>query len=83
MHCWAGYRHMGAFKAFRAPTGPLPRCWGLGQIDAHHLQVPGHPIQEVLQRGWASSPAPCTYLLSARSVLLPTSMMITSLPSLS
>lgn len=29
-------------------------------------------------RGWP--PAPCTYLLSARSVLLPTSMMITSLP---
>ena len=24
--------------------------------------------------------APCTYLLSARSVLLPTSMMMTSLP---
>lgn len=39
-------------------------------------------VQEELQRrGWRALPASsCTYLLSARSVLLPTSMMITSLP---
>lgn len=49
---------MGAFKAFGAPTGPFPDAGGWVRQGAHHLQVPGHPIQEVLQRRAGVAPSP-------------------------
>lgn len=53
-----------------------------GREGARYPCTPELLVQEELQRrgGWAQPASPGTYLLSARSVLLPTSMMITSLP---
>lgn len=72
----------GAFKASDTYKGPVPDARGQVRQGAHHSRIPELLVQEELQRrgGQAQPASPCTYLLSARSVLLPTSMMMTSLP---
>lgn len=81
-----GRRLPQALKASSAPWG-LSQMHGTGQSRPSAHRHPRRLVQEELQRsgGWAACrgpapPHPGTYLLSARSVLLPTSMMMTSLP---
>lgn len=78
---WAGI-YQGLSKPL-APARELSQMHGdrSDRVLTTHASL-NSSVQEELQRsGWQTLPASaCTYLLSARSVLLPTSMMITSLP---
>lgn len=79
---WA-WRLPGVFKTSSNPPVPSKMHGkSTGREDACYPCTPELLVQEELQRrgGWAQPARPCTYLLSARSVLLPTSIMITSLP---
>lgn len=73
----------GAFKASSNPPVPFQDAW---EDDRQRgCSLPVHPKTHGpggAAEAWRVGPAcqPCAYLLSARSVLLPTSMMITSLP---
>lgn len=74
---WAGVYQ--GFQCLQQPDGTFPTCMGQ---DRQGCSLPMHPRTPCPGEGaevWRVSSA-CIYLLSARSVLLPTSMMMTSLP---
>lgn len=73
-------------QSLQCPMEPFPDAWDRSE-QALSTQAPQMPCPGGTTEEWTAGslpgpapPHPRTYLLSARSVLLPTSMMMTSLP---